>query len=127
MIVLADEMGLGKTIQSAVFLDNVAKSLTTTDQRPFFLIIVPLSTLTNWHRELQLWTDLSVVIYKGDKKDRGVLQHYEFDTVGHNSQSCMCPKFDCMLTTPAMIQTNTGFFQKFEFDVAIVDEAHYMK
>ena len=126
-IVLADEMGLGKTIQSAVFLDNVAKSLTTSDQRPFFLIIVPLSTLTNWHRELQLWTDLSIVVYKGDKKDRGVLQHYEFNHVKHNSRSCMCPRFDCMLTTPTMIQMDTGFFQRFEFDVAIVDEAHYMK
>ena len=120
-------MGLGKTIQSAVFLNTVAKALTKPDQRPFFLIVVPLSTLANWYRELRLWTDLDVVIYKGDKKDRSVLQHYEFNTVTHKSRKRICPKFDCMLTTPTMIQKDTSFFQKFEFDVAVVDEAHYMK
>ena len=116
--ILADEMGLGKTIQSSVFLNSVAKALTQADQHPFFLIVVPLSTLANWYRELAQWTDLDVVIYKGDKTDRAALQQYEFRQVTHKSQRRWCPKFDCLLTTPTMLSKDTSFFQKFEFDVS---------
>ena len=30
-----------------------------------FLIIVPLSTIANWEREFESWSDMNVVIYHG--------------------------------------------------------------
>ena len=59
--ILADEMGLGKTVQSITFLQEVFNAGV---EGPY-LIIVPLSTLGNWQREFELWTDLNVIVYHG--------------------------------------------------------------
>lgn len=59
--ILADEMGLGKTIQSLTFVDAVYKY----GIRGPFLIIAPLSTIPNWQREFESWTDMNVVVYHG--------------------------------------------------------------
>lgn len=59
--ILADEMGLGKTIQSITF---VAEMVNYGIPYPY-LIIVPLSTIGNWQREFETWTDLNVVTYHG--------------------------------------------------------------
>lgn len=59
--ILADEMGLGKTIQSLAFVDAVHKY----GIRGPFLIIAPLSTIPNWQREFESWTDMNVVVYHG--------------------------------------------------------------
>ena len=54
-------MGLGKTIQSISFLKHVFDY----GIRGPFLVIVPLSTLANWQREFDLWTDMNAVVYHG--------------------------------------------------------------
>lgn len=59
--ILADEMGLGKTIQSLTFVDAAYKY----GIRGPFLIIAPLSTIPNWQREFESWTDMNVVVYHG--------------------------------------------------------------
>jgi len=71
--ILADEMGLGKTIQSITFLDHIFQY----GIRGPFLIIVPLSTLGNWQREFEGWTDLNVIVYHGSSASRFMLQEYE--------------------------------------------------
>ena len=71
--ILADEMGLGKTIQSITFLEHIYKC----GIRGPFLIIVPLSTLGNWQREFEGWTDLNVIVYHGSSASRCMLQEYE--------------------------------------------------
>ena len=48
-VILGDEMGLGKTAQSCVTLDCLASLHGAAGP---FLIIVPLSTLTHWQREV---------------------------------------------------------------------------
>ena len=53
--ILGDEMGLGKTVQSSVFLQHVMISMKA---KPLFLVVVPLSTLGNWQREMAEWTTL---------------------------------------------------------------------
>lgn len=30
-----------------------------------FLVIAPLSTIANWEREFEAWSDLSVIVYHG--------------------------------------------------------------
>lgn len=54
-------MGLGKTVQSITFLQEAVNA----GIRGPFLIIVPLSTVGNWQREFETWTDMNVVVYHG--------------------------------------------------------------
>jgi len=36
-----------------------------------FLVVVPLTTITNWSMEFQKWApDIKVIVYKGKKKER---------------------------------------------------------
>ena len=66
--ILADEMGVGKTIQTIAlfaYLIEVKKN-----NGPF-LVVVPLTTITNWSMEFQKWApDIKVIVYKGKKKER---------------------------------------------------------
>jgi len=71
--ILADEMGLGKTIQSITFLQEVVNY----GVRGPFLIVVPLSTLGNWQREFDAWTDLNAIVYHGTQISRNMLREYE--------------------------------------------------
>ena len=64
---------MGKTIQSISFLANVVNY----GIRGPFLIIVPLSTIANWQREFELWTDLNVIVYHGTTPSRNMIQEYE--------------------------------------------------
>lgn len=65
--ILADQMGLGKTIQIISFLAHLKGN----ELRGPYLIIAPLSTLSNWLSEIERFTfSLDAIIYHGDKKDR---------------------------------------------------------
>ena len=68
------EMGLGKTVQTAAFVSLVATRL---HRRGPFLIVVPLSTVQHWHRELDSWTNLNMIIYHGSRDDRDIIRQYE--------------------------------------------------
>lgn len=54
-------MGLGKTIQSLAFVNEIVKYGIPGP----FLVIAPLSTIGNWQREFETWTDLNVITYHG--------------------------------------------------------------
>ena len=54
-------MGLGKTIQALTFVHAVFEC----GIRGPFLVIAPLSTIPNWQREFEAWTDLNVIVYHG--------------------------------------------------------------
>lgn len=71
--ILADEMGLGKTIQSIAFLQEVSN----VGIRGPFLVIAPLSTITNWEREFNTWTEMNSIVYHGSLASRQMIQQYE--------------------------------------------------
>ena len=71
--ILADEMGLGKTIQSITFLFEIFSM----GIRGPFLIIAPLSTITNWEREFRQWTNMNVIVYHGSQISRQMIHQYE--------------------------------------------------
>lgn len=71
--ILADEMGLGKTIQSITFLFEIFNM----GIRGPFLIIAPLSTITNWEREFRTWTNMNVIVYHGSQISRQMILQYE--------------------------------------------------
>lgn len=71
-IILADEMGLGKTIQAISFLSYVFNEHNLHGP---FLIVIPLSTMQGWQRELQRWSpEINAVIYLGDGNSRNIVK-----------------------------------------------------
>ncbi|GCB69779.1 hypothetical protein scyTo_0001125 [Scyliorhinus torazame] len=70
-VILADEMGLGKTIQTISFLSNLFNQHQLYGP---FLLVVPLSTLTSWQREFDIWEpNMNVVVYIGDVMSRNTV------------------------------------------------------
>ena len=72
--ILADEMGLGKTVQLISFLAFLRENGTNGP----FLILGPLSTVSNWVREFAFWTpDIPVVMYHGSPQVRGQIRRQQ--------------------------------------------------
>ena len=57
--ILADEMGLGKTIQTLALLTYVIEFKHNNGP---FLIVVPLSTLSNWTNEANKWAPTMIKV-----------------------------------------------------------------
>lgn len=73
--ILADEMGLGKTIQTIGFLNYLFNEHQLYGP---FLLVVPLSTLTSWQREIQLWApQMNIVVYLGDISSRNMVHSHQ--------------------------------------------------
>uniref|UniRef100_A0A4W3JRE1 Chromodomain helicase DNA binding protein 7 n=1 Tax=Callorhinchus milii TaxID=7868 RepID=A0A4W3JRE1_CALMI len=122
--ILADEMGLGKTIQSITFLyEMYLKGI----HGPF-LIIAPLSTITNWEREFHTWTEMNVAVYHGSQASRQMIQAYEMyfrDSEGRVVQGAY--KFHAIITTFEMILTDCPELRSISWRCVIIDEAHRLK
>uniref|UniRef100_A0A6P4FFM2 Chromodomain-helicase-DNA-binding protein Mi-2 homolog n=1 Tax=Drosophila rhopaloa TaxID=1041015 RepID=A0A6P4FFM2_DRORH len=120
--ILADEMGLGKTIQTVTFLYSLYKERHC---RGPFLIAVPLSTLLNWERELELWApDLYCLTYTGNKASRAVIRINELSFEKGSNTRC---KFHVLLTSYELITLDAQYLQKVEWTALVVDEAHRLK
>jgi hypothetical protein len=73
--ILADEMGLGKTAQTLSFLDHLHRVHAI---RGPFLVVVPLSTIQHWEREIHAWTTLPVCVYRDSSACRAVIREWEW-------------------------------------------------
>ncbi|CAJ0843474.1 2469_t:CDS:10, partial [Entrophospora sp. SA101] len=113
--ILADEMGLGKTIQTISLITYLIEKK---NQNGPFLIVVPLSTLTNWTIEFEKWAP-SVIkcVYKGTPSARKELQK---EYVKHIN-------FQVLLTTYEYIIKDKSVLGKVKWVYVIVDEGHRMK
>ncbi|XP_041698805.2 chromodomain-helicase-DNA-binding protein 8-like isoform X2 [Coregonus clupeaformis] len=122
--ILADEMGLGKTIQSISLLSEVFGAGV---QGPF-LVIAPLSTITNWEREFANWTDMNAIVYHGSLASRQMIQQYEMyckDDKDHLIPGAY--KFDALITTFEMILSDCPELREISWRCVIIDEAHRLK
>ena len=102
--ILADDMGLGKTTSTIIAaLETGAKKI---------LIICPASLKINWQREIENYTDRSVYIAEG--------KHFstEHDFVIVN--------YDILKNFYDLKDKEGSLITKSNFDLIILDEAHYV-
>lgn len=113
--ILADEMGLGKTIQTIALFQYLIENKDVVGP---FLVVVPLSTLSNWMVEFKKWAPkIKVVIYKGPPAHRKQII----------SNLINSRKFNVLLTTYEYIMKDKQQLSKFEWCHIVVDEGHRMK
>lgn len=111
--ILADEMGLGKTIQSI----SLVTYLIEKKGEDKFLVIVPLSTITNWTIEFEKWAPtVKMIVYKGSPQQRKDLQ-FEVRT----------GNFQVLLTTYEYVIRERPLLARFNYSHMIIDEGHRMK
>lgn len=128
--ILADEMGLGKTVQVVSFIEHLR---TEENIRGPYLVVVPLSTLQHWRREIEDWTDMNVCVYHdvGDSRSRSTAKemrafirqmewYYERRTRG-------LLKFNILLTTYETLLSDYEEFEPIHWRLLVVDEAHRLK
>ncbi|KAK5167385.1 transcriptional regulator [Saxophila tyrrhenica] len=112
--ILADEMGLGKTIQTISLITYLIEKK---GQFGPFLVIVPLSTLTNWNNEFEKWAPtVQRIVYKGPPTQRK----------NHQNQ-IRFGQFQVLLTTYEFIIKDRPVLSKVKWLHMIVDEGHRMK
>ncbi|KAJ4962204.1 hypothetical protein NE237_022143 [Protea cynaroides] len=116
--ILADQMGLGKTIQTIAFLAHLKeKGL----DGPY-LVIAPLSTLSNWVNEISRFTpSINAIIYHGDRKERQeIRKKYMTKAVG--------PKFPIVVTSyQVALNEARKVLRHYNWKYLVVDEGHRLK
>ncbi|CBI17533.3 unnamed protein product, partial [Vitis vinifera] len=116
--ILADQMGLGKTIQTIGFLAHLkGKGL----DGPY-LVIAPLSTLSNWANEIKRFVpSINAIIYHGNRKERDQIRmKYMPRTIG--------PKFPIILTSyEVALNDARKYLRHYNWKYLVVDEGHRLK
>eukprot|EP00268_Persea_americana_P040690 TRINITY_DN4045_c0_g1_i1.p1 TRINITY_DN4045_c0_g1~~TRINITY_DN4045_c0_g1_i1.p1 ORF type:complete len:869 (-),score=186.34 TRINITY_DN4045_c0_g1_i1:396-3002(-) len=115
--ILADQMGLGKTVQTIGFLAHLkGKGL----DGPY-LVIAPLSTLSNWVNEVKRFVpSMDVVIYHGEKKQRQeIRQKFMPKTIG--------PNFPIVITSYNIAMSDSRALSHYHWKYVVVDEGHRLK
>lgn len=112
--ILADEMGLGKTIQTISLLSYLYE---VKKVKGPFLVIVPLSTLTNWNIEFDKWCPaLKKISFKGSPAERKSMH-----------QEIRLGNFNVVLTTFEYIIRDKTLLSRVRWVHMIIDEGHRMK
>lgn len=113
--ILADEMGLGKTIQTIALVTHLME---IKQNKGPYLIVVPLSVLSNWRLELEKWApSVKLVVFKGPDATRKRIYREEMADYS----------FNVVLTTYEYIMKGKALLGKFVWQYIIIDEGHRIK
>ena len=117
--ILADQMGLGKTVQTIGFLSHLRSKGVLGP----YLVIGPLSTLSNWVSEFQRWTpSIPVILYHGTKQERAEKRMEFLPT-----STPIKPTFPVIVTSYEVVMADRKFLSKYNFKYLVVDEGHRLK
>merc|ERR1719420_1627405 len=112
--ILADEMGLGKTIQTISLITYLMEKKGVMGP---YLVIVPLSTLSNWMLEFSRWApSLTTLSYKGSPNQRRAVQG-----------QIRSGRFNVLVTTYEYVIREKAILSKLRWKYMIIDEGHRMK
>ncbi|WOL16984.1 ATP-dependent DNA helicase DDM1 [Canna indica] len=115
--ILADQMGLGKTIQTLGFLAHLKGN----NLHGPYMIIAPLSTLSNWVNEVSRFVpSMTAIIYHGAKKERAEIRR-------KNMPKNTGPKFPLIVTSYEIALHDARFLAKYKWKYVVVDEGHRLK
>ncbi|KAI4631601.1 uncharacterized protein J4E87_002306 [Alternaria ethzedia] len=117
--ILADDMGLGKTCQIIAFLSHLKEEGVG---KPA-LIVVPGSTLENWCREFERFSNtINFTPYYGSQAER--FSHQE--SILQNIRQGTC---DVIITTYDLTfrKDDSSFLRKCRPEICIFDEGHMLK
>ena len=85
-------------------------------------MVVPLSTLANWSKELKKWgAGMNVITYQGKKANRDKIRECEFDRSDGRFG------FNVLLTTYETVTTDADVLGEISWKCLLVDEAHRLK
>lgn len=119
--ILADDMGLGKTCQIIAFLSHLKEQGDSGD-RPT-LIVVPGSTLENWCREFERFSDtINFTPYYGGQAERYEYQDTILDNISHGECDVIITTYDLTFRKPDL-----AFLRKCRPKICIFDEGHVLK
>lgn len=116
--ILADQMGLGKTIQTIAFLAHLKGN----GLHGPYLVIAPLSTLSNWVNEISRFVpSVNAIIYHGSKKERDEIRRKHLPrTIG--------PKFPIVVTSYEVALSDARkYLRHYNWKYLVVDEGHRLK
>ena len=117
--ILADQMGLGKTVQTIGFLSHLRNKGILGP----YLILGPLSTLSNWINEFNRFCpEFPAVLYHGSKQERAEIRSKRLPT----SQP-ITHDFPVIVTSFEIVMADRKFLQKYNFKYLVVDEGHRLK
>lgn len=109
--ILADEMGLGKTIQLISFLAFLREQGTNGP----FLILGPLSTVSNWVNEFKKWTPtIPVIMYHGSPQTRAKIRREDFQGNGKG------PKFPVVCTSYEICMRDKKYLSTYPWKFIVV-------
>ncbi|DBA71579.1 TPA: hypothetical protein ACH3X2_001044 [Trebouxia sp. C0005] len=116
--ILADQMGLGKTVQTIGFLSHLREK----NIYGPFMVVGPLSTLSNWVDEFKRWLpSMNVILYHGSKDERQKLR------TKHMPHGPATDKFPVVVTSYEIVIADSKLLQRYKWKYVVVDEGHRLK
>lgn len=126
---------LGKTIQTICYLSQL-RHMKSTNLRGPHLIVSPLSLIRQWESEITTWSpEINCIVLHGNGEARDLILEHEFyyqepfvsKAEGVALKRANSYKFDVILTTYEVVMRDLRVFQKIDWKMLIVDEAHKLK
>ena len=105
----------GKTLQSIALLASLTLEQQLSNPH---LVVVPLSVLGNWLREIAFWCpQLKAQKLHGNKEERAAQKEILLEGKG----------FHVCVTTYETVSQEVGCLKKIPFEMLVIDEAHRLK